>query len=332
MKKTFVESSYLSQVRRLRSLAKKALLEYPFKVKSIHFLKHGENATFRAETSNGQSFLIRIHRNDYHSKLAIEEELKWLSHLSKKGVSVPQPVRSKKGNLVETVEHADMGSSRNCSVLVWVPGSFLEKSIKPKHLFEVGQLLADFQNNTPKGKTKHRQYWTAEGMVGTNPKFGSIDKLPNVSPHEQKILTAARKLIFKKLKAFGKKYPQRMGLIHADLHFGNIVSNRKKLAAIDFDDCGYGFFAHDLVTPYVSVENSLSKKKAHLLPQYQKALIEGYKSKRKWDKNDEEIFRHLITARKLMMLGWLNSRSDNPRLKKYLKGAVKNVLEHLKNC
>ena len=66
------------------------------------------------------------------------------------------------------------------------------------------------------------------------------------------------------------------------------------------------------------------------MPVYKKELIDGYKTKRNWDAEDEKIFSSLVTARKLLMLGWLNSRSDNPRLKKYLKTAVKNCLKHLK--
>lgn len=332
MKKPFNEASYLSQVRRLRTLATKALAQYPIKVKSIKFIHHGENTTFRVLSTSNQTYLLRVHRNDYHTKAAIIEEMAWLSHLAKKGLSVPNPVLSKKGNLVETLEHEDIGGSRNCSVFEWIHGYFLDKSIKPKHMFEVGQLLGDFQNNTPKGKTKNRQYWTAEGLVGPNPKFGSLDNLADVSAKQQRTLTNARKSILKKLIQFEKKYPKKQGLIHADLHFGNILVTGKNLGAIDFDDCGYGFFAYDLALPYISMQNYLGEKKKHLFPEYKRALINGYKTKRKWDEDDEAIFPYIITARKLLMLGWLNSRSDNPGLKMHFKGVLKKVLLHLKGA
>jgi len=331
MKKPFNQSSYLSQVRRLRVLARKALAEYPIRVESVNFINHGENTTFRIEATNGQSYLLRIHRNDYHTKSAIIEEIMWISHLSKKGLSVPTPVTSKNGNLVETIEHNDIQGSRNCSVFKWIHGDFIRKSVKPKHMFAVGQLLAEIQNNAPKRKTHIRRYWTAEGLVGSNPKFGSIDTLRGISLKQQRVITTARTLTFKKLKAFEKKYPNRQGLIHADLHFGNIVSAGTNLGAIDFDDCGYGFFAYDLVIPYISAQHSLGENKKQLFHQYKNALINGYKTKRKWDQSDDDIFSHLMTARKLLMLGWLNSRSDNPRLKKLLKKSVKTVLAHIKN-
>lgn len=332
MKKPFNQCSYLAQVRRLRKFAKSAFAEYPIKVKAIHFINHGENATFRIESTKRKFFLLRIHRNDYHTKSAIVEEMKWLSQLSKKGHSVPRPVISKKGNLVETVFSDDLDGSRNCSVFEWIHGEFVQKSVKPRHMIEIGKLLADFQNNTPKLKTKQRMYWTAEGLVGAQPKFGSLDHLSSIPVKEQKAITSARKSILKKLKAFEKGFPQRQGLIHADLHFGNLISTQNRLSAIDFDDCGYGFFAYDLVIPYISVQYLLGKKKKHLAPDYLKALIEGYKSKRNWDKEDDKIFPYLVAARKLLMLGWLNSRSDNPRLRNYLKESVKNAILHLKSA
>jgi len=114
------------------------------------------------------------------------------------------------------------------------------------------------------------------------------------------------------------------------LHFGNVVSTGKGIGAIDFDDGGFGFHAYDLVIPYISVQHALGKKRKHLLQTYKNALINGYKSKRNWDPEDEKIFEELVKARKLLMLGWLNSRSDNPKLKSYLKKSIKNVLGYLR--
>lgn len=39
------------------------------------------------------------------------------------------------------------------------------------------------------------------------------------------------------------------GLIHADLHHGNLLLHEGALTAIDFDDCAYGSFAFDLAMP-----------------------------------------------------------------------------------
>ena len=38
------------------------------------------------------------------------------------------------------------------------------------------------------------------------------------------------------------------------------------------------------------------------------------------------VVKPFSKASYLLMLGWLNSRSDNPRLRKHLKGAIKRAL------
>lgn len=331
MNTEFNKATYLSQVRRLRNLAQVALSDYPLKPKNIHFIHHGENTTFRVECGGGENYLLRIHRNDYHTKAAIQEELAWLSHLRGVGLSVPQPIAAEHGQFVSSAFHTDVGVTRNCSVFRWIDGKFIEKSLRPKHLFMVGQIIGDLQNFSKHSRAKHRHYWSADGLLGQKAKFGSIDSLAQIALKQQKLISTARKIVLRKLKAFEARHPKRMGLIHADLHFGNILSTGQSLGAIDFDDCGYGFHAYDLVIPLLSVQGLLGEKEKQKVPKFKEALINGYCTKRSWDKEDEAIYPYLMTARKLLMLGWLNSRSDNPRLCKHLKGAVDRATKHLKS-
>lgn len=330
MKTPFEQASYLAQVRRLRALAEAAVLRYPIRAERIHFINHGENTTFRVEASRGRKYLLRIHRRDYHTKAAIQEELAWLALLAKEGLHVPRPVPSRQGHLVETVSSASVGAERNCCLFEWVEGRFIEQSLSPSHMKLLGRVTAELQSLTPRGGTKKRRYWTAEGLVGAHSKFGSIDALAGIRRDQQKVISAARKQVHGRLERFEKRFPNRMGLIHADLHFGNVLSAGGGLGVIDFDDCGHGFHAYDLVVPYLSAGHILGARGKKRLPAYKEALISGYASRASWDTEDDAVFGDLVTARKLTMLGWLNSRSDNPRLKKRLKGAVSGVLEYLR--
>jgi Ser/Thr protein kinase RdoA (MazF antagonist) len=328
--KPFSEVSYLAQVMRLRKLAKVALKKYPIRVKRIIFINHGENATFKVDCKTGESYLLRIHRGGYHTKPAIQEELNWLAQLGRDStLAVPRPIKSKFKNLLEEVTHELVGTRQIC-VFKWLPGRFIEKSLSPRHMFELGQLIARFHSDPP--KTSHRFYWTAEGLVGKNPKFGSLESLSQVTASQQKTIVVARQKVFKKLKSFEKKHPKRQGLIHADLHFGNLLRVNNRVGAIDFDDCGFGFFAYDLLIPLISAENILGKKGKRRYPDLKAALINGYKTSRPWDQDDDNILDYLGSARKITMLAWLNSRSDNPRLKKYMKKAVKNTIRHIQSA
>lgn len=325
----FEQASYLAQVRRLRALAENAVALYPVRVRRLEFLQHGENATFRVDAADGRRYLLRLHRPDYHHADAIGEELRWLSLLAKRGLRVPAPLRSRRGRLLETATHPSVTRPRHCGLFHWIDGRFIEKSLSPAHLHDTGRLLARLQTIVPRGEVRHRRYWTADGLAGPAPKFGPIDRLTGVPAGAQRRINEGRATIHRALRAYERKFPARRGLIHADLHFGNLLATREGLAAIDFDDCGFGFHVYDLVPPLLSAANILGAGGRDRLPEMKAALIDGYRSGRPWDSNDANALEHLIGARRLMMLGWLNSRSDNPRLRKHLPGAVERALKHL---
>ncbi len=325
----FEKASYRSQVLRLRKLAVQALKRFPISVKSVLFINHGENATFRIQAKNGKNFLFRIHRGGYHTDAAILEELLWLKQLEKKKIRAPRPVRSKNGRYIEVCGIESIGRTRQCVLFEWIDGHFLEKSIRPKHMFELGQLIAQVQMNAPSARSKHRVYWDANGLVGTKPKFGSVENLLSIDPKDQRSISRVRPLVYQELKKFERRHPHRMGTIHADLHFGNLVQTSLGLCPIDFDDSGFGFRAYDLVIPLLSAERSLGPKRAKDFLEARSALIDGYRSIASFDSQDEAMLKHLTAARKIAMLGWLNSRSDNPRLAKYLKDSAKAVAEYL---
>lgn len=168
--------------------------------------------------------------------------------------------------------------------------------------------------------------------MGADARFGSIDSLAGVRPELQATISRARKLVLKELRQFERQFPERQGLIHADLHFGNILSAGEELVAIDFDDCGYGFHAYDLAVPMLSLEGMVGREKRKRLPEFEGALISGYSAKKTWDHHDERIFPYLIAARRLAMLGWLSSRRDLPRLKKLLNRAASDAARSLEHC
>jgi Ser/Thr protein kinase RdoA (MazF antagonist) len=330
MKTPFRDASYLARVRRIRKVAAVAASRYPLKVSAIELVQHGENTTFRVDAKGGQRYLLRVHRPGYHTEAAIKEELAWLAQLSQAGFSVPQPIAAKSGEWVETVTSYDVPAPLNCSLLHWLDGRFIRKAVSPKHLYRVGRMLADLQTHASRSVVVHRRYWGSEGLVGARARFGSIDSLAGVPSELQAAISRARKRVVQELREFERRFPRRQGLIHADLHFGNILSAGGEILPIDFDDCGYGFHAYDLAVPLLSAEGMAGNERRARLRELEDALISGYSSKKTWDRHDERVFPYFIAARRLAMLGWLSSRRDNPRLKSLLKRAVTKAVRSLK--
>ena len=72
-----------------------ALHSFAITVKSIEFINHSENATFKITARNGEHFLLRIHRADYHSVAALRAESRWLGQLLRHRLDVPRRGKTK---------------------------------------------------------------------------------------------------------------------------------------------------------------------------------------------------------------------------------------------
>ena len=58
----------------------------------ITLLKMRENAVFRIDVPQRASFVMRIHRYDYHSDRDLLSELQWLQALARSGIEAPSIV------------------------------------------------------------------------------------------------------------------------------------------------------------------------------------------------------------------------------------------------
>jgi len=84
--------------------------------------------------------------------------------------------------------------------------------------------------------------------------------------------TAAAKVAnhLERLEPTGSNY----GMIHADLHNGNVVFRDDEPYAIDFGRCGFGYHLYDIAQSIMG-----------LLPPQRELFIEGYEQVRKMDEN-----------------------------------------------
>lgn len=322
--------NYQRQVRQLRAVAVEALKAYAIRVSDLRLINHGENTTYKVQTFDRKKYLLRVHREGYHTEKALEVEMAWLKSIKK--VAAPVPVRSRqKRYLVEIKQgHA---RARYCSLLEWVDGKLLGGSISTAHYFALGKEIAKLHLSVSKplrAKAKQlRHYWNADGLIGSKPVFGPIDALFGATKMQQRQIDEARKRTYLALKRYERNFPDKMTLIHADLHVQNIVTCGAKHFMIDFDDCGYGFRVYDLVIPMISAVGILGSKRSEEIIKFKEALFKGYQEYLPLDEADYGAFEHLMRARRLLMLGWLMSRASNPKFKDRLKPAINRVLAQL---
>ena len=324
--------SYLSQVRQLRKIAVSAIKKYPIEVVQLKFINHGENTTYKVISKKG-NFLLRIHRKNYHSKKAILEELGWVKQLSENTDFIQKPIPSINGLLLEEITIGDTSDSRFCSVLTWIDGNIRYRSLTQNTMFNAGRLVGNLHKSTFKQKVKHRNYWDAEGLLGVNAKFGSLHNLkPEIKKEEYKILEECRMMTLNKIENYNSKNPHKLSMIHADLHFGNIIWKKNEPIPIDFDDCGFGSQMYDLAIT-LNASNylfKLSQKKSKQL--FVESLFKGYSSTQNLSKEDIDILPYFKLTRNLTMLGWAYDRRDVPDIYEHFKKTIEDKIKHFEKA
>ena len=239
------------------------------------------------------------------------------------------PPEQSTAQLLGESQEFSLPEGRLVSMYHWIDGKFINKKINREQLFQIGEMMAALHNSV-QGRKSIRNYWDLQGLIGPNTHFGVLKDIQGISQAQVRKLEAGRKLVFNKIKKYHKKYPKSFGLIHADFHFGNLLwLKEKSFALIDFDDCGMGFFLYDLGIPLVALKSQLEIKSPKELEKGRSQLIAGYRSQRPLPDAELAYLEYFIMARRLLMTVWLNSRRDHPRLRKYLKGFVKNALDDL---
>ena len=143
--KPFEELSNLGRVRRMRQVAQAALNAY--ELPDVHFtlLRQAGNTLFKVNEGNpvpakmneldrpGQ-YMLRIHQPGYQSSEAIELELAWLRAMRQEAnLPVPEPVATPDGSLLTQTSIPGVPGERNCSLLRWLQGRPVTKSIRPDH-------------------------------------------------------------------------------------------------------------------------------------------------------------------------------------------------------
>ncbi len=345
-----ISNSYLSKTKQFRLIANQALKKYDISPKSLQFINFGENTTYKVTTTSNK-YLLRIHCPHYHTKPALNEEIKLLLKLSKnKKYAIQKPFKNKNSKYLTTIAglatrlktNSTINSTTNleinlekssnnsgsitnyhCDLIQWQEGRILRKSISKNHLKALSELTAWLHKYLSSAKTKNRTFWHSKGLLGSKAKLGHLNEIKNTYPSAFKQLTFVQKALTSKIKAYEKKYHNKMGLIHADFHFGNVLWNKTTPTPIDFDDFGFGFHMYDCAVSLVSAQdmlNKITKKESQLiLNEY----FESYNKIMPINQKDIEMVEVFKLTREIMMLCWLWNKKNNPRLQELFHKKVK---------
>lgn len=265
------DENRISLLARARKVALSALQEYDLEWVSIRFIQLSDTITYKIETDTAEKYLLRIHSD----RLSIEEirsELALLQALNKsEDLHVPEALASCSGAYVLQID-TEAGYRRPYVTLMrWVDGEHASGEFSDHTVHLMGVMMGRFHKATANFVPPSdfvRPVWGAESfsrqMAKLEQYYGCF-----LSGEAWRSYQAAAEKIISEL-AVMERSGDNYGLIHADLHSGNIVFNEDLPYPIDFGRCGFGYFLYDMAGSLLE-----------LYPKHRWLFIQGYESVRK---------------------------------------------------
>ena len=286
----------------MTNLAAEALARWVASDASLSFVSGRENLVYRVATRDGD-FALRIRRSGLRSRAELVSELAWLDAMDRAGLSVPRPVPSLSGSLLETV------GGREADMTVWLKGSPLGRSGEPLRLgdapqefFRLGREIALLHDacdefRPPEGFVRRR--WDLDGLLGEEPLWGRFWENPTLDKETRGLLERFRREASRQLELRAGDLDH--GLIHADLVRENVLldDGHDRLRLLDFDDGGFGFRPFDIAGAL------LKNRKEPGYPELESSLVEGYRTARRLDVSLLGLF---MALRAVTYVGWIVPR------------------------
>ena len=289
----------------LLRLAEMTLLRYPAALQGkLSLLCRSENATFLLEAA-GKRYALRLHRADYHQRADIESELQWLDALRETGIDVPQAVVDREGQRVQTLM-LEEGSARHAVLFHWIEGEMPGTDVDPRAFQQLGNITARLHQHSRSWQRPadfQRITWDHHTMVSPQSHWGDWRDAPNLRVQDHAIVEETIARVGSTLAEFGKE-PRNYGLIHADLRLTNLLLYKGETRVIDFDDCGFGWYLHDLAAAISFVEHH--PRAAEWVDHW----IRGYEQVAHITDAEMERIPALLIQRRIQLLAWAGSHAE----------------------
>ena len=250
--KSYATLTEHGQARRLRLLALNALKQYPLDVARLRLVTNDFNGIFRADTTDGQKFILRVTLPEGGRTLEhVTAEMDWLAALARDtSLRVPCPLPARDGRLVVEAQAEGVPQLRLCEVFSWVPGKDLADDMSKANIARLGELMAQlhlhahaYQSSAQLSLLRFdRPFPFPEPVVLFNESFAALFTPERRAVFENTITWVQKSI--DRLKASGEP----MRIMHNDLHQWNVRNFHGVLSPIDFEDLMLGWPVQDIAT------------------------------------------------------------------------------------
>lgn len=303
-------------------LLKFASEQFGFDVVNSKKLGGFESVVWEYE-SGDKSYILKFTHSLHRSAQEIQAEIDWVRHLDAQQVPVAR--------FVQTVDKQDLisvaveDSEFHLYISEKAPGSHIDWDTADDRTYHhwgsvlgrMHRLAEDYEWERSK---RRRKDWRDDGLVEY------LKKLP---AEDTGILCRAEELTAE-LEQLDES-PDNFGLIHSDVHHGNIFVSNSRITVFDFDDIHYNWFAQDIAMPvfYLMQNMKLGDSAGQFTRKFLKPFVEGYRSER--DVSDQWLERVplFLRQREILLFAIIAADVDWERdawCRKYMTGRRERII------
>ncbi len=285
---------------RARKVALSAIQQYDLEWERIHFVQLSDTITYKIETNTAGHYLLRIHSGRL-SREEIRSELLWLQALNEShDLIVPEGIANAKGDYVMEIETESGYRRPNVTMMRWVEGEHAVGDFTDSRVYQMGVLIGRLHvaaGNFVSPSDFARPTW---GIESFRRDMAKLERYYErfLSEEGWTLYQAAAEKVVSRLTTMHPN-EHNYGLIHADLHSGNMVFKEDQPYPIDFGRCGYGYYLYDMAGTLLE-----------LWPKHRWMLIQGYESVRKLE---PEYVRDLECFFVMFMIENYGHHASDPR-------------------
>jgi Ser/Thr protein kinase RdoA (MazF antagonist) len=257
----------------------------------------------RGDTRNG-TFVLRIHPTvPTGGPQALRAQARWLrAILRDTDVVVPEPIPDLQGNYLTAIPAPALGDSAHCSLMRWVAGKprLLATGPGPDALRQVGRMMAKLHRHSRRfSPGVHATFprYDYEGLFGRSSRYYPKDSLDSLDLETRRLFDLAMRRTRDVMRELGFT-PDVFGLIHADLIQVNYIFHRGRVRAIDFGDCGYGYYLYDMAVTLLMLDafDPDASQRA--------AFLQGYRQIQPLPAKHEQLLDIFVAGRAAALARW----------------------------
>jgi Ser/Thr protein kinase RdoA (MazF antagonist) len=330
--------SHDARLQHLITLAEGALACYDLQGTSLTLLSETANAVFHvampsgrpqrmsetASTRDGAEYALRLCPPHGHGPQTIAEELQWLLALRRDtDLVVPEPVPACDGTLVREIRDPDTPVPWQGVLFHWVPGERRTETLTPPDLERVGMCMARLHQHAAAFVTAQHPPLTRRARFCDVLawRHGFKPAVAVYSPRDLAVFAAAAQWVHTACQAL-EEIGHGVGFIHADMHQWNYLFHGEEVRVIDFDDCGWGYYAYDMAVTLTDIHDRED------FAALRQAFLTGYTRVQPLPPGCEPYIKHFGAARVLFMLQWLLGRS-HPECWEWGEAYIRNAVGRL---